>query len=281
MKITTKTLASASVAAIAAMGLAQSVHAQAAGDITESQAPVGSSWSGTPGYQTGPGPTTGSGGTSQDNDSWGGNAYGTAGFGALGQSFEVTTAGTLSSVQLVMSGAAATYNVELYDLGAYPASGYPTVPQQINSLGNGGSGGANLLAWTFNAGTYTSTYDQFTFYGAGSGVQDLVTLTFGNLDGNVQLQAGELYMLSLDPTANADNTWWVRGGVPVSAYNTGMGYNEDGNYGMQNFEGKSGSGNPNSGLRDFDTAVDVVPEPCTMTLLGLGAVALTSLRRRK
>jgi hypothetical protein len=280
MKNILKLFACGTVATIAAIGLSQTVQGQAAGDITA----VGSSyssWSQTPSVDTGPTPQSGSGGSSQDNDNWGGNAYGTAGFGALGQTFEITTPGTyiLNSVQLEMAGAPATFNVELYDLGAYPASGYPNTPQQINSLGNGGSGGVNLLAWTYVAGTYTSTYDQYSFSGTAS--TSLQTLTFGNLDANVTLRGGELYMLSLDPTANADGTWWQRGGTESAnaAYDTGMGYNEDGNYGMQGFEGKGGG---TAGIRNFDLGVDVtaVPEPCTIAL-GVFGISSLLLRRRK
>jgi hypothetical protein len=246
-----------------------SLQVQGQGITGYSQSSIASWGSGTIGYETGPAPTTGSGGTSQDNDSWGGNANGTAGFGALAQSFEVTSSGTLSTAQLVMAGAAATFNVELYDLGAYPASGYPTVPQQINGLNPAqvSSGGANLLAST-----------SFNF--ASPSGQTLETLTFG---GNVQLVTGELYLLSLDPTANADSTWWVRGGVPIAAYNTGMGYNADGTEGLQNFEGKSGSGSPNSGIRDFDLAITetAVPEPSTIALGVLGVSSFLFRRRSK
>jgi hypothetical protein len=278
VKITLKAFAFGTVATVAAIGLGQTAFGQAAGDVSESQGAVGSSWNITPSVSTGPAPTTGNGGTSQDNDSWGGNANGTAGFGALAQTFELSAPGTLSSVQLVLAGSPATFNVELYDLGPYPASGYPNTGQQINSIGNngGGSGIQNLLSWTYIPGTYTSTYDQFTFNGASG--QDLVTLSFGNLDGNIQLAAGELYMLSLDPTANADNTWWVRGGTASTGpYNTGEGYNADGSYGLQNFEGKTGG---QSGIRDFDLGVDVVPEPSTMALLGMGAFAWSFVRRQ-
>ena len=67
--------------------------------------------------------------------------------------------------------------------------------------------------------------------------QTLQMMTFGGADANVQLVAGELYLLSLDPTANADGTWWVRGGVPTTG--PGKGHNADGVNGMQNFEGKT------------------------------------------
>src|ERR1700678_2611308 len=78
--------------------------AQAQNDISAGQSSTVSAWTGTPVFETGPAPTTGSGGTSNDNDNWGGNADGTAGFGAIGESFEVTSAGTLSTAQLILTG---------------------------------------------------------------------------------------------------------------------------------------------------------------------------------
>ena len=36
------------------------------------------------------------------------------------KAFEVSPSGTLQNVQIVMAGAAATFNVELYNMGAYP-----------------------------------------------------------------------------------------------------------------------------------------------------------------
>jgi len=238
-----------------------------------------SSWlGGTSLFETGSTPTGNSGGTSQDNDNWGGNANGTGGFGALGMSFTTSTAGTLGNIQMVFAGAAMTFNIELFDMGATP-SGYPGsvggAPPitQINNIGGaapGGtlptlSGGANLL----QAG------DQFTFAGVASG-NTLQTLTFQNLDANVSLVTGELYVLELDPTANADSTWWQRGGVPVTGYNTGEGLNADGVAGLQNFEGKTT-------IRDMDTDITIVaaPEPASMTLLGLGALVGTFVVRRR
>ncbi len=252
----TKTLMSG---AIVTLALAATTQAQ---NITQSTSST-ASWVGTPSQQTGAAPTTDNGGTTQDNNSWGGNLGGTGNFGTLAQSFELGSAGTLQNVQMVFAGSPATFNVELYDLGAYPA-GYPSVPQQINPSGN-------LL----------QPGDSFAFGGIASG-QTLVTLTFGGLDANVSLQANELYLLALDPTANADNTWWARGGVPTlgGLSGSGLGYNADGGSGslaLQNFESKTS-------IRDFDMAVTVTatPEPSSIALLGLGALAgVSAIRRRK
>jgi hypothetical protein len=125
-----------------------------------------------------------------------------------------------------------------------------------------------------NSPNLLASGDQFTFNGVASG-QTLQTLTFQNGDAGVSLVPGDVYVLSLDPTANADGTWWNRGGVPVAAYNTGEGLNADGVAGLQNFEGKTS-------VRDFDLAIteSAVPEPSTMALLSLGALAWTSMRRR-
>jgi hypothetical protein len=198
-------LASAGIGAV--MALATSVQAQ---DLTVSTSAT-TAWLGSPVYQTGAGPTTDSGGTTQDNNSWGGNANGSGGFGALAQMFTVTSAGTLANVQMVFAGSPANFNVELYDMGATPGgyqapSGSTPTITQINNIGSGtatGSpptltGGVNLL----QAG------DNIAFAGVGSG-QTLLTLTLGGSDSSVHLATGELYVLTLDPTgANADNTWW-------------------------------------------------------------------------
>lgn len=247
--------------------LALALTSQAQNDISAAQTTTISSWTGTQAFETGSTPEGNSGGSTADNDNWGGNANGTAGNGALGESFELSAAGNLSSVELILSGATATFNVELYDLGTASSLNYPgtvggAAPiTQENALG---SSEPNLL----------STADQFTYTTAASAV--LETLTFSGADANVTLQTGEVYLLSLDPTAASDSTWWLRGAVPVAGYNNGEGFNADGVAGMQNFEGKTS-------IRNFDTAVEVTtaPEPASLALLGLGGLAGAFMIRRK
>ena len=63
-------------------------------------------WSGTPVFDTGTGPETNSGGSSQDNDTWGasGTIGGIKGLGSLAETFTVPTAGTVQNFQVVMAG---------------------------------------------------------------------------------------------------------------------------------------------------------------------------------
>lgn len=250
------------VAAVAAVGMSRTVQAQ---NIVGSTTGT-TSWSGTPVFATGTTPVTNSGGTTNDNDSWGGNSNGSNGFGALAETFEVTQSGILSTAQMTMAGGSATFNVELYDLGPvsnYPgyqaASGNPPTITQLNGVGGGTY--PDLLA----------ANDQFTY--AGTATDNVEVLTFQNADSAVQLNTGELYLLSLDPTANADTTWWQRGGLPSAAFNTGEGMNADGVNGLQNFESKTS-------VRDFDTAITLAPEPAVVSLLGVAALGLISRRRK-
>jgi hypothetical protein len=263
-------------AILSALALATSVQASI---FTSSSST--SSWIGAPQFSTGAAPETGSGGSSQDNDSWGGVAAGVNGFGSLAETFyltpaQLTAAGgsTLQNIQLVFAGSAATFNIGLYDLGSLSTFNagtvgvYPAVPGQMNFVPTSLSRSQVDL---FAAG------DQFTYSGAAG--QTLYTLT---TDESVNLLANEVYAIALDPTASASGTWWVRGGVPNVSYSIGEGWNADSSsyaYAYLNFEGKAGP--YSSGGRNMDTAV-TVPEPASMTLMGLGTLAgLMFIRRRK
>jgi len=230
-----------------------------------------SSWIGAPQFLTGAAPTTGSGGTSQDNDNWGSGAAnsGANGFGSLAETFYLTQGGQLQNIQLVFAGSAATFTISLYDLGSVSGFGtYPAVPGQANFV---------PITMSPSQVDLLAPGDQFTYYGAAG--QTLYTLT---TDESVNLQANELYAIALDPTASASGTWWVRGGTPSPSYSIGEGWNTDSStyaYAYQNFEGKGGP--YSSGGRNFDTAVTLVPEPASMALLGLGGLMSAFIIRRR
>lgn len=250
------------LAGVAALGLNQSAKATISTSTSATTA-----WTpGTIAYETGDMPTDKSGGTSTDNDNWGGNANGLNGFGALAQAFVPSVSGTLSTIEMTFAGSAVTFNVELYNYGGAPPANFPDTSP----------GGAPIITQFNSVPTnypnLLTAGEQFTFNGTAG--QTLETLAFGGADAGITLTAGNLYILSLDPTANADNAWWVRGGTTVAGYDTGEGFNADGPSGLGVFEGKSS-------IRDFDTAVTVaVPEPASLSLLGIATIALLGRRCR-
>jgi hypothetical protein len=241
---------------LAAAGLNTSVQAA----ISEAEN-NGITWLGTPTYLVAAGATAASFTVAENNYNAGG-AGGAGGFGALSQSFTLSSgqAGTLSSIQLVLSGSANTFDVELIDLGAYPVSGYPATSASYNptSLGSILSAGA-----------------KFTYAGTAGNNANVVQLTFSGADA-VNLNAGELYAFQIDPTtAPATQTVWFRANLG------GLGQE----YRMNQFTSGSGvMGALNGATRDASFALTIAPapEPTTLALAGLGGLAsLVALRRKK
>jgi hypothetical protein len=228
--------------------LALAVPVQASVSETDG---LGTSWLGTPTFQSGL-PTVFT--TSEGNF---GSTGGAGGFGALAQSFELGSSGTLQNMQLVLAGGVQTYDVELYDLGAYPGSGYPATSS------------------TYTPGSLTSLLtagDAFTYNGGAAGSQNVAQLTFSGPDANITLNAGELYALQIDPTTST-TSYWARDGVQTV---NGQAYR------MNQFS-SGNMGAINGAIRDFGLAVTVqaVPEPTSLALLGGALMALGVVRRRK
>jgi hypothetical protein len=235
------------LAILSALALAVPVQA----GVSETDG-LGTVWLGTPTFQSGlPTVFTTSEGNFANSAS---PANGAGGFGALSQSFELGSSGKLQNIQLVLAGGVQTFDVELYDLGAYPGSGYPAT-------------GA-----TYTPGSLTDLLaagDTFTYNGGASGAQNVAQLLFSGADANITLNANELYALQIDPTA-AQAAFWARDGVQTV---NGQAYR------MNQFSAGN-MGAINGAIRDFGLSV-TVPEPTSLALLGLGALAGTFVIRRR
>ncbi len=243
MKTQIKTLA-----IVSALALATSVHA----GVSETDG-LGTNWVGSPTFDTSSSVLTFT--TSEGN--FGGNS-GANGFGALGQTFELTTSGVLQNIQFVFAGTTQIANIELYDLGPYPASGYPATSA------------------TYTPGSLTDLLtagDQFTYHGGNAGAANVAEVVFSGADANITLNAGELYAVQIDPTATPDMFWVRDGQLPVN----GQAYR------MSQFSTGT-MGAINGSIRDFGLAVTVapVPDPGSIALVGLGGLlSLFVVRRRK
>jgi hypothetical protein len=239
-----------SVVAFSMVSVAVSVQAA----VTEADG-LGTSWLGTPSYATYPNPDP----MNNPNGAFSAEGnYGTGGSGSMGglaQGFSLTQGGTLSSIQLTVSGAPAALNLFLYDVG--PVSGY----SQGGSATFNPATAVNLLSAGLSA----------SYQGGAGGAANVMQLTFSGLDA-VSLAANEYYAFAIEP-ASGGTMYWLRGGNTPNPYGQ--------LYRLNQFSGAPGQyGAINGGVREAGFAVTVVPEPASMALLGLGAAALVVIRRK-
>jgi hypothetical protein len=208
---------------------------------------LGSTWSGTPSFQTVAAPAFT---VSEGN-------FGGAGNNGLAQTFSLATAGTLSSIQIGMSGGpGTTFGMALFDLGIAP----PTP-----------SGGASFTVGTdlLSSGSAITSFSLGAFTGS-----QVANFAFTGADA-VTLSANEYYMFALftgTASTGVSTVQWTRGGA--TAFTGGQLFRAN--------SGSTGFGALNNAIRDGDFALTVTPtpEPTSLALLGMGALAGVLLRRR-
>jgi hypothetical protein len=241
------------LAMLSAMTLALSAQA----GVTETDG-LGTSWIGTPNFNTyaNPTPLNNPNGAFSVEGNFGTGGSGT--FGGLAQGFYLTAGGALDNIQIPLAGAANTFNVFLYDFGpfsSYAQAGSATV----NPASNGGSA-VNLL----------SSGLQFVYNGGAGGTLNIAKLQFSGAD-SVSLVANEYYVFAIEPTTAAATQWSRGGGSTTGLYGQG--------YRLNQFSGAPGQyGAINGGVREFGLAI-TVPEPSTFAFLGLGLAALIIRRK--
>lgn len=216
--------------------------------VTPTDGFTANNWQGTPtyfDYNTSP-LNSGTGGAFVSEQNFGSGA---AGFGSLLNTFTLGTAGNLESIQLLLGGAASSYNLTLYNMGAgYTQSGASIDPTTLTIA-------------------YATTGISFT--GPNGGATGVTKIDFTGVD-QVALAAGN-YGLAITPTATGPFGWF-RGGADTFPGN--QLYRFDGTlYGPIN-----GSGAPYRHAA-FAVTVASVPEPASLGLVGLGLLTLLGARR--
>jgi hypothetical protein len=255
--------------AMSVLALATAAQANTVGGVTVNlTGNNGTSWLGTPEFATypNPSPLVSPNAFSSENGYGSGVVTGNEpyGNGGLAQSFFVPQTVTLTDLQFGFVGAGFTgMGIALYDLG--PTSGYSvTTFSSFYPSYNGG--GANLLP----AGL------QFTYNGGGT--LQVADLSFAGSTTPITLQANEEYAVALEPTSSPVGFYWSRSG------STGTpAYGEAYRYTTPTYISPPGVYSAlNGGIREFSLAVNQVPEPTIMALMGAGiALSGVLIRRRK
>ena len=210
----------------------------------------GTTWSGTPTFETVAAPAFA---TTEEN-------FGTSPANGLAQTFSLSTPGILSTIQFGDAGGPSgtfTYGIALYDLGAV----------QTPATSASFTAGTSLLPAADSATTFLT----YTF---ASGADNVSKLTFSGADA-ITLQANEYYAFDIiTSTANPNTSTWgpSRGGA--TGFTGGQ---------LFRASGATTFGAINGGVREMDFALTTtaVPEPASMTLLGLSALVGTFMIRRR
>lgn len=188
--------------------------------------------------------------------------------GPVGQTFQVGSGGTMSSLTIMGRGDSAS----AYSGGALPFTGTEVWGIQIGSVNANGS-------------IFVLDSETATGFAGPANIADYLTFTLAN---PVALSAGATYEWSIDINSPPGyNAWFGFAHSTANAYANGLAFNN--NISIADPEGPGshttpvtfgGFVAPNANNYDYVFAVQSVPEPGTMALVSLGGLALVAFRRR-
>ena len=188
--------------------------------------------------------------------------------GPAGQTFQVTTAGTANSVSIMGRGDSASS----WTTGPQPFLGNETWVIQLGSV-NPVTGAITVIDQETDTG----------FASAGPNISDFVNFDLAN---PVSLVPGVTYEWTVSVDNSAHSPWIGCAHSSGDAYAGGYAMNNDTS--IANPGGANGGATPvmggyaapNPGNYDYVFAVESVPEPTALALIGLGAFGLIAARRR-
>jgi hypothetical protein len=188
--------------------------------------------------------------------------------GPAGQTFQVAAAGTAYSVSVKGRGDSAAS----WTTGPNPFNGTEAWVLQLGSVG--ALGAISVL-----------DTEHYTGFSAGTGIADWLNF---NLSTPQALLPGVTYewTISIDDATQTGAPWIGWAHSTGDAY--ALGYAMNNNVSLANPGGGDGGKTPvmggfaapNTGNYDYAFAVQGVPEPTTVALLGLGGLAVVAFRRR-